>query len=269
MSGWDHQGNGYFTALADGVLTLTFNAPEARNPFRQSMAGDFTTIFTRAKADPAVRCLLVQGAGDHLTAGGDIAGFKRALDQPVADLQAEFHQRLDVAAGMVAAMLAFDRPVLVRARGAVAGAGMLMPLAADLVIGDETATFVFAYNRLGLSPDGGVSWLLPRAVGERQARRLLLTAATVGAEEARQLGLLDQLVPAADLDQAVAKAARGFAQGSQGAISRTKALLAAAPLTPLADHLAAERDGIVASVAHPDFAEAVNAFLEKRKPAFR
>lgn len=268
MTGWAHHGDGYRTDLADGVLTLTFDAPQARNPFRHSMVADFTALFTRAQADAAVRCLLVQGAGDHLSSGGDIAGFRRALDQPVADLQAEFHDRLDKAAGMVMALVAFDRPVVVRARGAVAGAGMLMPLAADLVIGDESAQFVFAYNRLGLSPDGGVSWLLPRAMGERQARRLLLTAASIGADEALRLGLLDQLVPAADLDGAVARATRQFAAGSQGAAARTKRLLAQAPVTPLHDHLMAERDGIVASVGHPDFAEAVRAFLDKRKPRF-
>lgn len=268
MTGWTHQGDGYLTDLTDGVLTLTFNAPEARNPFRHSMVAEFTAIFRRAQTDPAVRCLLIQGEGAHLSSGGDIAGFRRALDQPVADLQAEFHDRLDRAAEMVLALTAFDRPVVVRARGAVTGAGMLMPLAADLVIGDETALFVFAYNRLGLSPDGGVSWLLPRAVGERQARRLLLTAASIGADEALRLGLLDQLVPAADLDAAVAKATRQFAQGSQGAAARTKTLLSQAMATGLHPQLIAERDAIVASVGHPDFAEAVHAFLEKRKPRF-
>lgn len=268
MTGWTHRGDGYHTALADGILTLTFAAPEARNPFRHSMVADFTALFRRAQGDPGVRCLMVQGEGEHLSSGGDIAGFRRALDQPVEALQAEFHGRLDKAADMVLALAAFDRPIVVRARGAVAGAGMLMPLAADLVIGDETALFVFAYNRLGLSPDGGVSWLLPRAVGERQARRLLLTAASVGADEALRLGLLDQLVPAADLESTVAKAARQLAQGPQGAIARTKALLAQALATSLHDQLLAERDGIAASVGHPDFAEAVHAFLDKRKPRF-
>lgn len=268
MTGWNHQGHGYLTTLADNVLTLTFNTPEARNPFRHTMVENFTAIFRRAKSDPAVRCIVVQGAGDHLTSGGDVAGFRRALDQPVAALQAEFFDRLDLAAGMVAAFVAFDRPILVRARGAVAGAGMLMPLAADLVIGDETALFVFAYNRLGLSPDGGVSWLLPRAVGERQARRLLLTAATVGADDALRLGLLDKLVPGDELDGEIARAARNFAAGSQQAIARTKALLSKAPTTSLYDQLVVERDGIVASVGQPDFAEAVKAFMEKRKPQF-
>lgn len=268
MTGWVHTGDGYLTDFADGILSLTFDAPEARNPLRNTMVADFTAIFRRAQADPAVRCLLVQGEGAHLSSGGDIAGFARSLDQPVADLQAEFHERLDRAAEMVMALTAFDRSVVVKARGAVAGAAMMMPLAADLVIGDETALFVFAYNRLGLSPDGGVSWLLPRAVGQRQARRLLLTAASIGADEALRLGLMDQCVPSADLDAATCKAAQHLARGSQGAIARTKALLAQAPAVALCDHLTAERDGIVASVGHPDFAEAVNAFLDKRRPFF-
>lgn len=268
MSGWNRTCQGYRLGLEGGVLTLTLNSPETRNSMQQHMTVEFTRIFTEARADPAIRCLLVQGEGAHLSAGGDIAGFKRALDLPRDQLQAQFHERLDKAADLAKALVAFDRPILVRQRGAVAGAAMMLPLAADLVIADETASYVFAYNRLALSPDGGVSWLLPRAVGERQARRLMLTAAVLDAEEARALGLVDRIVPADELDTAVARAAAQFAAGSQGAIARTKALLAQAMETPLADQLVAERDGIVASVGDSDFAEAVNAFLEKRKARF-
>lgn len=268
MNGWEREGDGYLLAARGGVLTLTLNAPEARNPFRQSMSSDFAAIFAEARRDSAIRCLVVRGSGDHLSSGGDIAGFKLALQKPRSDLQAHFHERLERAAVMVENLLAFDRPVLVRMRGAVAGAGMLFPLAADLVIADETATFLFAYNRLGLTPDGGISHLLPRAVGERQARRLLLTAATVRAEESLRLGLVDRIVPADELDVELDEAAAQLAGASQGAVSRTKRLLLQSMSVPLGEQLAAERDGIVASVGHDDFAEAVDAFLEKRRPQF-
>ena len=205
ISDWTREGDGYYTRLDDGVLTIAFNAPEARNPFRQAMSADFAAIFAEAKSDPAVRCLLFKGEGEHLTSGGDIAGFKRSLDKPREALQAHFHDRLNVAKTMAENLMTIGKPILVRARGAVAGAGMLIPLAADLVIGDETTMFVFAYNRIGLTPDGGVSWLLPRAVGSRQAKRLMVTAAAVGAAEAQQLGLIDRIVPADQLDDAVAK----------------------------------------------------------------
>ncbi|MGR3425120.1 MAG: enoyl-CoA hydratase/isomerase family protein [Sagittula sp.] len=265
---WDREGDGYFTALKDGVLTLAFNAPEARNPFRQSMSTDFAAIFTEARTDAQVRCLSIRGEGDHLTSGGDIAGFKRSLDKPRAELQAHFHDRLTIAKTMAEALVAFDKPILVRARGAVAGAGMLIPLAADLVIADSSATFVFAYNRIGLTPDGGVSWLLPRAVGPRQAKRLMLTTAVVQADEALRLGLVDRVVPADQLDAEIEKAAAQFASTAQGAARRTKALIEQALTTPLSEQLIAERDGIVASVGTDDFAEGVNAFLEKRRARF-
>lgn len=270
MNDWTASHDSYLTSLDDaGVLTLTLNAPEARNPFRQHMSAEFTRLFTRAQADPAVRALLITGAGGHFSSGGDIAGFQRALSQPTADLQAHFHQRLTIAADMVAALIAFDRPVITRLRGAVAGAGMLFPLASDLVLADDSALFVFAYNRLGLSPDGGVSWLLPRVVGARIARRLLVSMAQTGAEEALRLGLIDELLPADRLEAAALSRAQSLARGAQGASARTKALLNAAAGNDLRTHLEAERDGIVASVGHPDFAEAVTAFMDKRKPNFR
>ena len=267
-SDWSREGDGYYTRLEDGVLTIAFNAPEARNPFRQTMSTDFAAIFAEARTDARVRCLLFMGEGEHLTSGGDIANFKRSLDMPKAELQAQFHERLDLAKTMAESLMTVGKPILVRAKGAVAGAGMLIPLAADLVIADETATFVFAYNRIGLTPDGGVSWLLPRAVGPRQARRLLLTTAVVGAEEAQRLGLIDQIVPADQLDDAVSKAARQFTSTALGAAGRTKALIEEAMRSTLSDQLIAERDNIVASVGTDDFAEGVTAFLEKRRPRF-
>ncbi|MGE0232371.1 MAG: enoyl-CoA hydratase/isomerase family protein [Flavobacteriaceae bacterium] len=268
MGGWDRTGDGYLSRLADGVLTLTFNAPEARNPFRPNMAADFAAIFEEARADPQVRCLLFRGAGDHLTSGGDIANFQRSLEMPKEELQAHFHERLMRAKTMAENLIALDKPVLVRMRGAVAGAGMLIPLAADLVIADESALFVFAYNRIGLTPDGGVSWLLPRVTGPRQARRLLLSAATVDADEALRLGLVDRVVPADALDLEVEKAAAQFASTSRHAAARTKALLRQSMSASLPEQLIAERDGIVASVGTGDFAEGVAAFMEKRRPRF-
>lgn len=265
---WSRTGDGYYTRLDDGVLTIAFNAPEARNPFRQAMSTDFAAIFALAENDPEVRCLLFRGEGDHLTSGGDLAGFKRSLDMPRKELQAQFHDRMNLAKTMAEKLVAVGKPILVRARGAVAGAGMLIPLAADLVIGDETTTFVFAYNRVGLTPDGGVSWLLPRAVGPRQAKRLLLTTAAIGADEAQHLGLVDQIVPFDKLDETVAKAARQFASTALGAAGRTKALIDQAMSTTLPDQLILERENIVASVGTDDFAEGVNAFLEKRGPKF-
>jgi 2-(1,2-epoxy-1,2-dihydrophenyl)acetyl-CoA isomerase len=255
-------------AREDGVLTLTFNRPQFRNAMSSEMTPTLMTIFREAKADSKVRCIVVTGAGDHFTAGGDVVGFQRTLELSPAERQDQFRQRLDRVAGMVESVLAFDRPIVARCRGAVAGAGLMFVLAADLVLADETATFVFAHRQMALVPDGGVSWLLPRIVGLRQAKRLLLTAAKVGATEALALGLATAVYSTAELDRAVEKAAISLARAPQEAIKTTKRLLADSLSETSERQLLAERDGIVRCVGQDDFAEAVRSFLEKRSPRF-
>jgi 2-(1,2-epoxy-1,2-dihydrophenyl)acetyl-CoA isomerase len=260
--------NEILTQRTGGVLTVTLNRPQYRNAMSREMTPVLTALLRDAQADPGVRCLVVTGAGEHFTAGGDVVGFEATLERPAAERQEQFRRRLGALAEMVEAFLAFDRPIVARCRGAVAGAGLMFVLVADLVLAEETATFVFAHQRMALVPDGGVSWLLPRIVGLRQAKRLLLTAAKVDAAEALALGLVTSLHATAELDAAVAKASGGFARAPQDAIKITKRLLGDSLLRTSADQLAAERDGITYCVGQDDFAEAVRSFLEKRAPRF-
>lgn len=260
--------NEILTSQHDGVLTIVLNRPQARNAISGEMVPALTGIMERAQHDTAVRCVVVRGAGEHFTAGGDVAGFRKTLELDVSERQVEFHQRLDRAANMVLAFCDFDRPIIAACRGGIAGAGLMLTLTADLVLADDTATFVFAHQRMALVPDGGVSWLLPRVVGLRQAKRLLLTAAQVSGEEAVRLGLVTDLYPSDQLDAAVDKAARSFARAPQLAVRTAKRLLGESLAATAAHQLAAERDGIVACVGDADFGEAVTAFLEKRPARF-
>jgi 2-(1,2-epoxy-1,2-dihydrophenyl)acetyl-CoA isomerase len=260
--------NEILTKRGGGVLTITLNRPQFRNALSREMTPALTAVLRHAQADRSVRCLVVTGAGEHFTAGGDVVGFQAALEQPAAERQEQFRGRLVALAEMVEAFLAFDRPIVTRCRGAVAGAGLMFVLVADLVLADDTATFVFAHQRMALAPDGGVSWLLPRIVGLRHAKRLLLTAAKVGATEALTLGLVTSLHGSAELDAAVAKATSGFARAPQDAVKITKRLLRDSLLRTSADQLAEERDGIAHCVGQDDFIEAVRSFLEKRSPCF-
>ncbi|AFK55906.1 enoyl-CoA hydratase/isomerase family protein [Tistrella mobilis] len=259
---------GLSSSLDDGVLRITFDRPEARNSITREMTVPLTRILTDAQADERVRCIVFGGAGGVFSAGGDVAGFRRALAEPVAGRQAEFRARLDAAADMVEALLRIDRPVVAALRGPVAGAGLGFVLAADLVIADETAKLIFAHRAIGLTPDGGVTWLLPRVVGWRVAKRLTLTAATVGASEALRLGLVDRIVAGGDFDGEVTAAARALAGAPRDAVARTKRLLDAAMTAAPDAQLGRERDAIVESVATADFEEGVSAFLDKRQPRF-
>jgi len=258
----------YLVDLNEGVLRVTFNRPEHGNAIPSTAVPELSSLFQEAKADPGVRCILIQGKGKVFSAGGDVGSFATSIKQEVGARQADFSRRLGNLAGLVEAIVAFDRPVVAAIRGAVAGAGLMYPLVADYAIGDDSATFVFAHQRVGLAPDGGVSYLLPQVVGTRTARTLLLTAAKLDAQEAFRLGILSRIVPADELESEALKIAQRFALAPQRAVSLAKRLVNAADSRPLADQLQAEREGIEACVADPDFSEGVMAFVEKRKADF-
>jgi 2-(1,2-epoxy-1,2-dihydrophenyl)acetyl-CoA isomerase len=258
----------FLVALSGGVLRLTFNRPEFGNAVPAQSVPALIAVFEAAQAEHAVRCILISAKGKVFSAGGDVAGFSKSLEQDRLVRQADFARRLGLVARLVEAVCAFDRPIVVAMPGAAAGAGLLYPLAADLVIGDVNAAFVFAHQRVGLSPDGGVTSLLPLTVGVRTARMLLLTAAKVDAAEALRLGLLHRMVPTESLEVESLKLARNFAAAPQLAISAAKRLINTGWRNTLAAQLEAEADSIVACVGDPDFAEGVGAFIEKRKTRF-
>lgn len=253
---------------ADGVLTLSFNTPDRGNALPQEAVPALTDLFASVAGDPSVRCLLVRGEGKNFSAGGDVRSFLLALEQTVGARRADFGARLDAVKTMVEAFLGIEVPVVASCQGAVAGAGLLFALGADFVVADESVTFLFSHQRVGLPPDGGVSLLLPRLVGQRIAARLVLTAARVEATEALQLGLATQVVPAEGRDGAAQEVARRFARAPAGAVRQAKRLLASSAWLPAADQLAAERDAIVEAVGGADFEEGVRAFIEKRKAIF-
>ncbi|WP_340316233.1 enoyl-CoA hydratase/isomerase family protein [Rhizorhabdus argentea] len=258
----------YLVEVDRGVLRLSLNRPEFGNAMPPSTVPRLTALFQAAQADPAIRAILIRGEGRIFSAGGDIAGFKRSLAQSAAERQADFAERLPRVRTLVEAVTAFDRPMVASIRGAAAGAGLLYPLAADLVIGDSTATFLFAHRNMALIPDGGVTLLLPQVVGERTARMLTLTAAKIEAEEAMRLGLLHRIVAADTLEEEAMQAAVRLARGPQRAIRLTKQMLVAAPRRTPGEILDAEAAGIVECVGDDDFPEAVGAFIDKRPALF-
>ena len=256
------------TELVDGILTITFNRPEVRNAFAAGMAASIAEILSTAKGDRSVRCVIFRGAGSHFSAGGDVAAFNQTLELSPDDRAADFRNRLVQTSAMVNALMSFNRPVITALRGAVAGAGLLFPLASDLVISDDTATLVFAHRRIGLVPDGGVSYLLPRVVGWRAAKRLLLTAAMVTAADAEKLGIIDLVSEPDTMEDVVARAATQFSKASQRAVIGSKEILSNSLSNSLDEQLNAEKNGIIGCVLDDDFAEGVRAFTEKRSPVF-
>lgn len=260
---------GTLISLDQGVLQITLNRPEHGNSVRAETVPDFVRMVREVAADPGVHSVVIQGAGKHFCTGGDLQAYSRELAGGPEGLQRNFQSRLENLSELVKVLLSVDRPVIARCRGVVAGAGLMFALCADWVISDETAQFMFSHRRAGLSPDGGVSYLLPRVVGPRKAAQLILGGAVVGAEEALQLGLVTQQVAADALDGAVTNLALSLAATPQLAMRTAKRLIYSAASHDLSTHLEAERQGIVQCVGHPDFAEGVTAFIERRKPNFR
>lgn len=258
----------YLVELNEGVLRLSFNRPQFGNAIPSTAVPQLTALFRAAQADPAVRCILVRGEGRMFSAGGDVAGFAKSIEQDAETRQADFAQRLPRARTLVEAIAAFDRPIVASVRGAAAGAGLFYPLIADYAIGDESAVFVFAHQKIGLSPDAGVTAVLPQVVGTRMARMLLMTAAKVDATEALRLGLLHAVVDADVLEEKAMKMAQRLARAPQRAIILAKTMTNAAPTRNLAQILDEETAGIVACVGDPDFTEGVRAFIEKRPAVF-
>lgn len=258
----------YRVDRADGVLTLSFDRPDSGNAIPQEAVSGLTDLFRLLRDDRSVRALLVRGEGRNFSSGGDVRSFALSLEQSVEKRRDDFGRRLDAVKPMVEAYLAIEVPIIVACQGAVAGAGLMYPLGADYVLADDTVAFLFSHQRIGLTPDGGVSLLLPRVVGQRRAADLILTAAKVDAAEAWRIGIVSKIVPSDALQDEAMKQAGRFARAPVNVVRTAKKLIAESGRLSDADQLQAERDAIVASVGEPDFEEGVRAFIEKRAATF-
>jgi 2-(1,2-epoxy-1,2-dihydrophenyl)acetyl-CoA isomerase len=264
----DEEDEGFITERTEGVLIVTFNRPAFGNAIPSAATAGLTELFRAIGLDKSVRALLFRGDGKIFSAGGDIQNFRETLEVVPKIRQEDYRARLDRAIGLLDSFMALDLPIIAACQGGVAGAAMAYVLGADVVLADETVNFAFSHQRIGLTPDGGISALLPRVVGERKALELVLTAASVRAEEALRIGLISRVVPAKDLQSEALKLAQQLAKAPQNVIRAAKRLVRASAHRTLIEQLAAERDAIADSVAHPDFEEGVRAFLEKRIARF-
>lgn len=250
------------------VATLTLNRPEALNVLDFAMVDALVPATASVANDASIRVLVLRAAGKHFMAGGDIRTFARSLDAAPDEREREFSRLLERVHTVVETLARMPQPVVARVHGAVAGFGLSLMNACDLAIAADDAYFAGAYRQLGVTPDGGGTWSLPRIVGPRRALEILLLSERFDAARALAIGLVNRVVPLAELDAAVDGVVRTLVAGPREALAGTKRLLRASLDRPLAEQLAAEAASFARLTAGPDFVEGVRAFLEKRPPRF-
>ncbi|MCK6395098.1 enoyl-CoA hydratase [Zoogloea sp.] len=255
--------------VTDGVATLTLNRPAALNALSVDMMKALAEATARLAHRDDLRVVVVEGAGDHFMAGGDLKDFAAHLhlspESRLATFRAMIEQYINPS---VEALQGLPVPVIARVQGACAGFGMSLVLGCDMAVATDTAYFTTAYSSIALSGDGGVSWLLPRVLGRRRAFELLMLADRFDAAEAQRLGVVNRVVPAAELDAAVADLVARIRRGPGRCYGEIKHLLNASPDQSLGAQLQLEAEAFARCSARPDFDEGINAFLGKRKARF-
>ena len=243
---------------AGPVLHLTLNRPDRLNAFAGNMAQALVTHLTTAAHDPSVRAILLSGAGRSFCAGQDLADVT-----PGQDLGATLETRFNP---IIRAIRALPKPVVCAVQGNAAGAGANLAFACDIVLAAQSARFLQAFIRIGLIPDAGGTWLLPRLAGDARARAMAMLGEPVPAPQAEAWGLIWRTTPDADLLPEAAKTAQTLASLPTQAIRLMKQ--AFATNNTLDQQLDLERDLQREAGHSPDFREGVRAFIEKRPPAF-
>jgi len=248
-----------------GVATIQLNRPEAGNAIDLTLVEDFYEAVFRAGDDPAVRAVLLGGAGRSLSAGGDLA-MLAGLEK--GELPGRLRQMIDLYHLALDRLTRIDAPVVCAVRGAAAGGGLGLLHVADVVIAAEDSKFALGYAALGLPSDGGNTWFLPRLVGLRRAQQLMLLNRRITAPEALDWGLVTEIVPAAEVEQRALELAQQLAAGPTEAFGRMKRLLRDSWTTDLPGQLSAETTQMSEAGASDDAAEGIAAFVAKRTPTF-
>jgi 2-(1,2-epoxy-1,2-dihydrophenyl)acetyl-CoA isomerase len=256
----DEPASPLLSEVSHGVATLTLNRPEALNALNTQLRRELLAAIKTAVRDDGTRSVVITGAGRGFCAGADLRGGRSERDLRTV-LIGEYNP-------LIQAIRNLPKPVVAAVNGVAAGAGVSLALAADVVVASEEARFVPAFSRIGLVPDSGLARVLVRAIGRHRAFEILMGERQLGADEARDLGLVAAVVPADRLAEAAAELARRLAEGPTAAIGLTKRLLNAAEDATLPDALEAEAALQDLAGRTDDHAEGVAAFGEKRDPRF-
>ncbi|WP_288355537.1 enoyl-CoA hydratase-related protein [uncultured Cycloclasticus sp.] len=254
----------------DGVAWLILNRPEKLNVVGSTMPADLLCCTEELKNDESIKCVIVTGAGDHFMAGGDIDYFKSLVDAYAIEgesaLPGDMFDNLHQA---ILNLVMMEKPVIACVKGAVAGFGLSLMLACDMVVAADNSVFSVAYCKIGTTPDGGMSYFLPRAVGQKRALELSLTGQRFSAEQAERWGMVNRVVAVELLETESMTLAESLCKGPKDVLARTKRLFNQTYETSLKDRLNEEADNFFLSMLKEDFVEGVTSFCEKRPAIFK
>jgi len=247
------------------ALVLTISDPATRNALSPQVYTAAVEALNMAEGAADIACVIFTGAGAHFSAGGDlqrIRGLRAQGPQAQADSMALFHT-------LIESLRAFPKPVIAAVEGHAAGGGMSLALACDLIVAADDARFSMAYGRVGLSPDGAGTWHLARALPRALALEILWLGGTVDAARLQALGVVNRLTHKGGARLEAIALAEQLAQRAANALASAKELVGRAPQAALGPHLADEQRHFIQNLFHDNGAEGLQAFFEKRPPAFR
>ncbi|MFF3758930.1 enoyl-CoA hydratase/isomerase family protein [Streptomyces sp. NPDC002185] len=251
--------------VENGVSWITLNRPEVMNAVTWDQRERIIALLAEASADPGVRCVVVTATGRGFCAGADLRGAPSTGDRVAGDVARMI--RLG-AQRFIGAVMDCEKPVIAAVNGTAAGIGAHLALACDLVLAADSARFIEVFVRRGLVPDGGGAYLLPRLIGPRRAKELMFFGDAVGAAEAREMGLVNRVVPADELTKTARDWAERLAQGPTRALTLTKQLVNASLDTDRSTAFAAEATAQEINMTTRDAQEGVTSFVERREARY-
>lgn len=258
--------NTIILAINDGVATLTLNRPDRLNSFTAEMHEEVQKAFATIEADESVRCILLTGAGRGFCAGQDLSDRAVAPGEDGVDLGASVEKYYNP---LIQRLTSIPMPVICAVNGVAAGAGANIAIACDIVLAAKSAKFIESFANIGLIPDSGGTYHLPRLLGQARALGMALTGDSVSAEQAEEWGLIWKSVNDTELMDEALKLANKFANGPTQGLAKIKSLIRSSWTRGLVEQTDLERDTMRALGTTEDYKEAVDAFLNKRKPVFK
>lgn len=248
------------------IATITLNSPQNLNAITADVAEEMIMALDACGTDDTIRVVVITGSGRAFSSGGDIAAMKQALNQGSAAIM--LGPGVKKVSQLALAIRNLPKPVIAAVNGFAAGAGANLALVCDFRIASDQAQFIEAFINIGLVPDMGGVYLLTKAVGYAKATELCMTGAPLSAQDALKYGLVNQVVAADSLPEAVEKFAAKLAALPTLALGRIKVLVNRAAFGGFETDLSNEYEYQLASAGEPDFIEGISAFLEKRRPVF-